>query len=115
MLSWILLILIIAIVCTIGFVLSARIFGRGEALDPMPPTGETVARNRQAVAEGRFGDVELEVVHRGYRMDQVDALVSQLIEQRRESSRDDNGDREERSGVDLGHSDLHSPRAGDAT
>ena len=42
----------------------------------MPPT--QAAAIRAAVAEGRFEDITLEVVARGYRQDQVDALIEYL-------------------------------------
>lgn len=78
MLSWIILILILALLSIIGVRVFASVFGRGEALPPMPPTSEVKEANRHAVEEGNFGDIQLEVVHRGYRMDQVDALLEQL-------------------------------------
>lgn len=79
MLSWVLLILVIAAVALLGTRLSANIFGRGEVLPPMDEPHEVIDANRQAVAQGRFDDIELEVVRRGYRQDQVDALIEQLI------------------------------------
>lgn len=81
MLSWIVLILALAACCVLGMWLSSKIFGRGEALDPMPETEDVKAANRRAVEDGNFGDIQLEVVHRGYRMDQVDALIAQLTGQ----------------------------------
>ncbi|MCZ9294216.1 cell division protein DivIVA [Corynebacterium meitnerae] len=75
MLSWILLILVIAAVFVFGIWLSASLFGRGEVLPPMDEPADVIAANRAAVAEGRFEDITLEVVARGYRQDQVDALV----------------------------------------
>lgn len=78
MLSWIILILVLALLSMVGVRVFASIFGRGEALPPMPPTAEVKEANRRAVEEGNFGDIQLEVVHRGYRMDQVDALLEQL-------------------------------------
>lgn len=78
MLSWIILILVLALVSILGVRLFASIFGRGEALPPMPPTEEVKEANRRAVEEGNFGDIQLEVVQRGYRMDQVDALIAQF-------------------------------------
>ena len=77
MLSWIILILVLILLSIIGVKLFATVFGRGEALPPMPPTAEVKEANRRAVEEGNFGDIQLEVVHRGYRMDQVDALLDQ--------------------------------------
>ena len=78
MLSWILLILVIAAVAVFGIWLSASLFGRGEVLPPMDEPADVIAANRAAVAEGRFEDITLEVVARGYRQDQVDALVEDL-------------------------------------
>lgn len=77
-LSWIVLILVLALVSILGVRLFAEVFGRGEALPPMPASEEVKEANRRAVEEGNFGDIQLEVVHRGYRMDQVDALIAQL-------------------------------------
>lgn len=81
MLSWIILILVLALFSVIGVRVFAGVFGRGEALPPMPPTEEVKQANRRAVEEGNFGDIQLEVVQRGYRMDQVDALIAQLTGQ----------------------------------
>ncbi|MBC3178495.1 cell division protein DivIVA [Corynebacterium lujinxingii] len=78
MLSWIILILVLILLSIIGVKLFATVFGRGEALPPMPPTAEVKEANRRAVEEGNFGDIQLEVVQRGYRMDQVDVLIEQL-------------------------------------
>lgn len=81
MLSWIILILVLALLSIVGVRVFAGVFGRGEALPPMPPTEEVKEANRRAVEEGNYGDIQLEVVHRGYRMDQVDALIAQLTGQ----------------------------------
>ncbi len=81
LLSWIVLILVLVLCSIIGVRVFAGVFGRGEALPPMPPTEEVKEANRRAVAEGNYGDIELEVVQRGYRMDQVDALIAQLTGQ----------------------------------
>lgn len=83
MLSWLLLILVIAAIAVFGAWVSASIFGRGEALPPMDEPQDVIDANRRAVEEGRFDDIALEVVPRGYRQDQVDALVAQLAGQRR--------------------------------
>lgn len=81
MLSWILLILCLAAFFVLGMWLSAKLFGRGEALAPLPETEDVKEANRRAVEDGNFGEIQLEVVHRGYRMDQVDALIAQLTGQ----------------------------------
>lgn len=81
MLSWIVLILSLVLFSMLGLWLFSAVFGRGEALPPMPPTADVREANRLAVEEERFDDIQLEVVHRGYRMDQVDALLAQLTGQ----------------------------------
>ena len=78
MLSWIPLILALAVFALMGMWLFSAVFGRGEVLPPMEDTADVKDANRTAVEEGRFDDIQLEVVHRGYRMDQVDALLAQL-------------------------------------
>lgn len=78
MLSWILLIAALILFSMLGMWLFSALFGRGEALPPMMDSPDVIAANRAAVDEGRVGDIQLEVVHRGYRMDQVDALIAQL-------------------------------------
>lgn len=79
MLSWVILILVIAAVALLGAWLSSSIFGRGEALPPMDEPRDVMAANRAAVDAGRFGDIALEVVPRGYRQDQVDDLIEHLL------------------------------------
>ena len=52
MLSWIVLILILALLSIIGVRVFASVFGRGEAQPPMPPTADVKEANRRAVEEG---------------------------------------------------------------
>lgn len=78
MLSWVLLFLVIAVIAVLGVWVSASLFGRGEALPPMDEPADVIAANRAAVSAGRYDDIALEVVPRGYRQDQVDALIAQL-------------------------------------
>lgn len=80
-LSWIVLIIALVIFSVLGVLLFAAIFGRGEALPPMMESADVKQANREAIAQGRYADLQLEVVHRGYRMDQVDALIAQLTGQ----------------------------------
>ncbi|WP_408910780.1 cell division protein DivIVA [Corynebacterium gottingense] len=89
MLSWIILILVLALFSVLGTLLASSIFGRGETQPPMPDTENVKAANRRAVEDGNFDDIQLEVVHRGYRMDQVDALIAQLTGQDTAEWRDD--------------------------
>ena len=78
LLSWIVLIAALIVFSVLGFWIFSALFGRGEALPPLEDTEDVKGANRAAVEEGRFDDIQLEVVHRGYRMDQVDALIAQL-------------------------------------
>ena len=79
MLSWVILILVIAAIALLGAWISTSIVGRGEALPPMDAPHDVIASNRDAVDAGRYEDIALEVVPRGYRQDQVDALVEHLL------------------------------------
>lgn len=81
MLSWILLIVVLAVFTVLGIWCSAELFGRGEVLPPLDEPVSVIESNRRAVEEGRFDDIVLEVVPRGYRQDQVDALIAQLSEE----------------------------------
>lgn len=78
MLSWILLIVVLAALVVLGIWASGHLFGRGEALPPMEETHDVIEANKRAVEQGRLDDIALEVVPRGYRQDQVDALIAQL-------------------------------------
>ncbi|MCP1387388.1 hypothetical protein M5J20_04195 [Corynebacterium sp. TA-R-1] len=78
MLSWIMLIIALVLFSVLGVWIFAGVFGRGEALPPMMETADVKEANRAAVEAGEFDKIQLEVVHRGYRMDQVDALIAQL-------------------------------------
>ncbi|WP_235933458.1 cell division protein DivIVA [Corynebacterium qintianiae] len=86
MLSWILLILVVAFVCLLGIGASVHLFGRGEAVPPLAETTDVLEHNRRAVEEGNLDSVQLEVVHRGYKMEQVDALIQQLADLRNRSA-----------------------------
>ena len=81
MLSWIVLIIALALFAALGFTIFSQVFGRGEAVPPMMSTEDVNEANRRAVEDGNFDEIQLEVVHRGYRMDQVDALIAQLTGQ----------------------------------
>lgn len=80
MLSWLILILVIVAIALFGAWVSSAIFGRGEVLPPMDEPQNVIADNRAAVDEGRYDDIALEVVPRGYRQDQVDALIAHLLD-----------------------------------
>ncbi len=91
-LSWIFLLIIIAVVVVIGVVLWSKLFGVDDAAArPGTAAGfadtaeaarhenesQIAVANRQAVAEGVLDRVEFSVVPRGYRPDQVDAVLAE--------------------------------------
>lgn len=78
MLSWILLIVVLIAFIVIGTWVWGSIFGRGTVMDPPDEPQKVLENNRAAAAQGRFDDVQFEVVPRGYRQDQVDDLLAQL-------------------------------------
>lgn len=78
MLSWILLLVVLAAVVVLGTWFWGTVFGRGEVLDPIDEPATLVDDNRAAVAEGRPEDVRFEMVTRGYRPEQVDAVIDEF-------------------------------------
>lgn len=77
MLTWILLILLLAALVVLGTWLWGRIFGRGEILEPVD-NRDQIEANRLAVARGAMRDVQFEIVPRGYRPEQVDDVIAHL-------------------------------------
>lgn len=88
MLSWVILILVVALVCVAGAAASTHLFGRGEVLPPLEASPEVQAANRCAADRGDVGAIRFEVVHRGYSMEQVDDLIRHLAGARAENSVD---------------------------
>ena len=86
MLSWIVLIVVLIAFIVIGTWLWGSIFGPGTVMDPPDEPQKVLENNRVAAAQGRFEDVQFEVVPRGYRQDQVADLLAQL-EQELEAAR----------------------------
>ncbi len=78
MLSWIVLIVVLIAFIVIGTWLWGSVFGPGTVMDPPDEPQKVLENNRAAAAQGRFEDVQFEVVPRGYRQDQVDDLLAQV-------------------------------------
>lgn len=78
MLTWILLIIVLAALVVVGTWSWGKIFGRGEVLAPMPEPKTTVEYNRRLVDGGDVADVRFELATRGYRPAQVDDVLDQL-------------------------------------
>ncbi|WP_018295861.1 hypothetical protein [Corynebacterium lubricantis] len=85
MLSWILLIIVLLALIVVGTWAFGHLFGRGEMLPPMEESRDVIAANAEAIRDGRFNDIAIEVVPRGYRQDQVDAIIAQLTQSDRGS------------------------------
>ncbi len=78
MLTWILMIIILAALVVIFSWLFAKLFGRGEETMPMAENEDVIEHNRHVVGEGNVDDIMFETVLRGYRQDQVDDVVAHL-------------------------------------
>lgn len=88
MLTWILLIIMLALFTVLFTWLFGRLFGRGEILPPTEDPGRLINRNRERLAAGEIDAVEFDIVPRGYRPDQVDALLEELKSQLSETKQD---------------------------
>lgn len=76
MMSWILLIVVLISLIIIGSWAWGSIVGRGTVMDTPDEAGDVDCENLRALEEGRFDDLRFDVVPRGYRQDQVDALIA---------------------------------------
>lgn len=78
--SWIFLFLVLVIVAAILVMVFSSISGRAEKVEPLD-SALVRESNEQAIKDGDLDKVVFEVVFRGYRQDQVDAVLAQLIEE----------------------------------
>ena len=76
MMSWILLIVVLISLIIIGSWAWGSIVGRGTVMDTPDEAVDVDCENLRALEEGRFDDLRFDVVPRGYRQDQVDALIA---------------------------------------
>lgn len=81
MVSWLLLILMLIAFIVLGTWAWGVLFGRGEVLEPVRDRAALEEANRAAVADGRVDDLRFELVPRGYRPEQVDAVIAEFTEQ----------------------------------
>lgn len=77
MLSWLLLILVLAFFIVLGTWFWGTVFGRGEVLPPLDPSTVT-EHNRRVLEDGDLDDLRFEIVPRGYRPEQVDEVILTL-------------------------------------
>ena len=78
MFSWVLLIVLLLAFTAVGIWFWGAVFGRGEVLPPLE-RGRTRENNRQAVGSGDVGAIRFDLVHRGYRPEQVDDVIDHLV------------------------------------
>lgn len=76
MMSWILLIVVLIALVIIGTWAWGSLVGRGTVMEAPDKAVDTDHENLRALDEGRFEDLRFDVVARGYRQDQVDALLA---------------------------------------
>lgn len=84
MVSWIVLIVLLVIFVAVLSWLLGMLFGRGEAVEPLAASLGLTSQNADAVRRGDLESVRFDTVLRGYRQDQVDAVIGELEQQVRE-------------------------------
>ncbi|AGF72134.1 hypothetical protein [Corynebacterium halotolerans] len=87
MLTWILLIVLLAALVVLGTFFWGKIFGRGEVLPPMDEPETVIEDNRRRVGAGQVDGIRFELVPRGYRPEQVDDVIEHLAWQVNEANR----------------------------
>ncbi|GAB3595935.1 hypothetical protein CFAEC_05040 [Corynebacterium faecale] len=78
MLTWIVMIVVLAALVVLFSWLFAKLFGRGEEAMPLPDNDDVIEHNRRVVGNGEINDIMFDTVLRGYRQDQVDDVVAHL-------------------------------------
>ncbi|QNE89317.1 DivIVA domain-containing protein [Corynebacterium incognita] len=82
MFSWLLLIVVLVALVAVGTYAWGSIFGSGEVMEEHPDASEVNRVNREHVEAGELDKVAFDVVPRGYRQDQVDALLAELAKKK---------------------------------
>ncbi|MFV8380536.1 DivIVA domain-containing protein [Corynebacterium hindlerae] len=85
MLVWMSYLVGLAVVVAVLTVVFGKAFGRGEVMPPLVDNLDLQELNSQAVAQQQYDVVRFDTVLRGYRQDQVDAVLEQLIRQLEEA------------------------------
>lgn len=79
MLTWLLYLCgLIAAVAVLTLVFG-KAFGRGEIMPPLADTRSVQELNAEAVKRGDIDMIRFDTVIRGYRQDQVDAVIDALV------------------------------------
>ncbi|AKK10828.1 DivIVA domain-containing protein [Corynebacterium uterequi] len=85
MLSWIVLFVVLACLTVIGTYVFGLIFGRGEMLPPIDDPDTLQAANVAAIDAKQPERIRFELSFRGYRPEQVDAVIAELTERLRQA------------------------------
>lgn len=81
MLTWLLYIAGLIATVSVLAVIFGKALGRGEIMPPLVDNVSLQQLNTEAIAAHAFEDVRFDTVLRGYRQDQVDAVIAQLVAQ----------------------------------
>ncbi|MEJ6012659.1 DivIVA domain-containing protein [Corynebacterium sp. H127] len=77
--TWLLYIIGLVIVVALLSIVFGKLLGRGEVMPPLVDTLPLQELNRDAISHHNFAAVRFDTVIRGYRQDQVDAVITQLV------------------------------------
>ncbi|MEY7973266.1 DivIVA domain-containing protein [Saccharomonospora xinjiangensis] len=70
--------LVMLLVAAVVFLLASLVFGRGEELAPLPPGSSPTRLPADDITSADVNDVRFQVVLRGYKMSEVDWVMSRL-------------------------------------
>ncbi len=70
--------LVMLLVAAVVFLLASLVFGRGEELAPLAPESSPTRLPTDDITSADVGDVRFQVVVRGYKMSEVDWVMSRL-------------------------------------
>ncbi|MDU0478307.1 DivIVA domain-containing protein [Staphylococcus chromogenes] len=84
MLTWLFYLIALIVIVAVLTVAFGKVLGRGEVMPELAEHESIVALNEEAVRTHNFSRVTFDTVLRGYRQDQVDAVIIQLIAENEE-------------------------------
>lgn len=78
MISWLVLIVVLAALVIVGVWIWAKIVGPGTIMEPASTPEDAVKHNDAVLAARNYAALEFDVVRYGYRQDQVDRVIAAL-------------------------------------
>lgn len=78
MVVWLMIIVSLVVVVALLTLIFGKALGRGEVMPPLVDNLSLQELNREAIAAQRYDSITFDTVVRGYRQDQVDAVIAQL-------------------------------------